>query len=71
MERRRFICSSLSDELQDMDQVQRIALVQERMKVIQKKYLELKTEVTYLDRKKRRARRREREGWLIQREPEE
>ena len=32
------------------------------MKDIQKRYLELKAEVTYLDRKRRRARRREREG---------
>lgn len=53
---------SFSVELQNLDYVQRIALVQERMKAIQKKYLELKAEVTYLDRKKRKARRREREG---------
>lgn len=46
----------------DLSSSDRIALIQERMKAIQKRYMELKAEVTYLDRKRRRARRKEREG---------
>ena len=41
---------------------ERISLIQDKMKAIQNKYMELKSEVTYLDRKRRRARKREREG---------
>ena len=49
-------------DLESLCSTERIGLIQERMKAIQKRYMELKSEVTYLDRKRRRARRREREG---------
>lgn len=44
---------------------EKISLIQERMKAIQQKYMELKSEVTYLDRKKRKAKKKEREGEAI------
>ena len=40
-------------------------MIQERLKDVQKKWLELKAEVSYLDRKRRRARRKEREGQCL------
>ena len=43
----------------------RITLIQDRMKAIQHKYMELKSEVSYLDRKRRKARKREREGKTV------
>lgn len=49
-------------DLQELDTPDRIMLIQDHMKALQQKYMELKTEVSYLDKKRRRARRKEREG---------
>ena len=48
--------------LASLDTAQRISLIQEKIKGVQKRYMELKAEVTYLERKRRKARRKEREG---------
>jgi len=48
-----------------MDSAGRIALLTEKIGAIQKRYAELKAEVAYLDRKRRRAKQREREGTSI------
>ena len=45
-----------------MDSAGRIALLTDKIGAIQKRYAELKAEVAYLDRKRRRAKQREREG---------
>ncbi len=49
-------------DLNGLSTPERIGTILERMKDIQKRYLELKAEVTYLDRKRRKARKRERES---------
>ena len=50
-------------KLQEMDSAGRIALLTDsKIGAIQKRYAELKAEVAYLDRKRRRAKQREREG---------
>ena len=41
---------------------ERVALIQQRIREVQKRWTELKMEVAHLDRKRRRARRKEREG---------
>ena len=46
----------------ELDSAGRIAILTEKIGAIQKRYAELKAEVAYLDRKKRRAKQREREG---------
>ena len=48
--------------LQELNTHERITLIQSHMKALQQKYMALKAEVSYLDRKRRRARRKEREG---------
>ena len=55
-------CSVVAADLNELSTSERIGVILERMKDIQKRYLEFKAEVTYLDRKRRRARRRERES---------
>ncbi|XP_065882490.1 AT-rich interactive domain-containing protein 4B-like isoform X2 [Dysidea avara] len=49
-------------KLPEMDSAGRIALLTEKIGAIQKRYAELKSEVAYLDRKRRRAKQREREA---------
>ena len=49
-------------QLPVMKSAEKVILIQERMKIIQKKWVELKSEVNNLDRKKRKARKKEREG---------
>jgi len=49
-------------KLPEMDSAGRIALLTDKIGAIQKRYAELKAEVAYLDRKRRRAKQREREG---------
>ncbi len=56
------ILSVVAADLNGLSTTERIGVILERMKDIQKQYLEYKAEVTYLDRKRRRARRRERES---------
>lgn len=45
-----------------MSSTEKVVLIEEQMKTIQKKWVELKTEVNNLDRKRRKARKKEREG---------
>ena len=45
-----------------MTSAEKVILIEEQMKTIQKKWVELKTEVNNLDRKRRKARKKEREG---------
>ena len=45
-----------------MTNSERIQVIQERIKDLQKRWQDLKAEVTYLDRRKRTARRKEKEG---------
>ena len=45
-----------------MTSAEKVVLIEEQMKTIQKKWVELKTEVNNLDRKRRKARKKEREG---------
>ena len=49
-------------KMPELDSAGRIAILTEKIGAIQKRYAELKAEVAYLDRKKRRAKQREREG---------
>ena len=49
-------------QLPEMTSGERVALIQERIRDVEKRWIELKNEVAYLDRKRRRARRKEREG---------
>ena len=49
-------------KIPELDSAGRIAILTEKIGAIQKRYAELKAEVAYLDRKKRRAKQREREG---------
>ena len=44
---------------------ERVALIQERIRDVEKRWIELKNEVASLDRKRRRARRKEREGNVL------
>ena len=48
-----------------MSCAEKVVLIEEHMKTIQKKWVELKTEVNNLDRKRRKARKKEREGKKI------
>lgn len=45
-----------------MTSSERMALIQERLREVHKKWSELKAEVSLLDQKRRKARRKEREG---------
>ena len=45
-----------------MTSSEKVNLIEEQMKTVQKIWLELKTEVNNLDRKRRKARKKEREG---------
>ena len=45
-----------------MTSAEKVILIQEQMRTIQKKWTELKAEVANLDRKKRKAKKKEREG---------
>lgn len=49
-------------QLPPMSGVDRVELIQERLKEVQKHWTDLKAEVAYIERKRRRARRKEREG---------
>ena len=49
-------------QLPKMTSAEKVILIQEQMRTIQKKWTELKSEVTTLDRKKRKAKKKEREG---------
>ena len=51
-------------KMPELDSADRIAILTEKIGAMQKRYTdsELKAEVAYLDRKKRRAKQREREG---------
>lgn len=53
-------------QLPEMTSTEKVILIQEHMRTIQKKWVELKTEVTNLDRKRRKARKKEREGEYYQ-----
>lgn len=48
--------------LPEMTSSERMALIQERLREVHKKWSELKAEVSLLDQKRRKARRKEREG---------
>ena len=52
-------------QLPDMTSGERVALIQERIRDVEKRWIELKNEVASLDRKRRRARRKEREGSVL------
>ena len=54
-----------TDALPQLSNMERIQVLQERLRGVQRKWGELKTEVAYLDRKRRRARRKEREGEIL------
>ncbi len=57
---------TLPASLPEMSSSERVALIQERLREVHKKWSQLKAEVNYLDRKRRRARRKEREGmWYL------
>ena len=45
-----------------MTSVERISLIQEQLKKVQGRWSDLKAEVAYIERKRRRVKRREREG---------
>ena len=45
-----------------MNGMERISLIQERLREIQRRWSDLKAEVAYIERKRRRAKRKEREG---------
>ena len=49
-------------QLPAMTSAEKVIFIEEQMKTIQKKWVELKTEVNNLDRKRRKARKKEREG---------
>ena len=49
-------------QLPPMSGVDRVVLIQDRLKEVQKHWTDLKAEVAYIERKRRRARRKEREG---------
>lgn len=48
--------------LMQMSTAERIQVIQDRIRELQKRWQDLKAEVTYLDRRKRTARRKEKEG---------
>ena len=54
--------SPATGQLPEMTSGERVALIQQRIRDVQKRWTELKIEVAHLDRKRRRARRKEREG---------
>lgn len=45
-----------------MSSVERVALIQERLQQVQRQWTDLKAEVAYIEGKRRRAKRKEREG---------
>lgn len=49
-------------KLPEMTSAEKVTMIQERMRNIQKKWAELKVEMSKIDRKRRKARKREREG---------
>lgn len=49
-------------QLPKMTSAEKVIMIQEQMRTIQKKWTELKAEVANLDRKRRKARKKEREG---------
>ena len=57
-----FCCDAATAQLPVMSSTEKVVLIEEQMKTIQKKWVELKTEVNNLDRKRRKARKKEREG---------
>ena len=44
---------------------ERVALIQKRLREVQQRWTDLKTEVAYIERKRRRAKRKEREGMCL------
>ena len=62
---RPFLLSLPLGQLPDMTSGERVALIQERIRDVEKRWIELKNEVASLDRKRRRARRKEREGSIL------
>ena len=53
-------------QLPPMSGAERVALIQQRLRDVQQKWVDLKGEVAYIERKRRRARRKEREGMFEQ-----
>lgn len=51
-----------ASSLMQMSTAERIQVIQDRIRELQKRWQDLKAEVTYLDRRKRTARRKEKEG---------
>lgn len=49
-------------KLPPLSSVERISLIQEHLKEVQGRWSDLKAEVVYIERKRRRVKRREREG---------
>ncbi len=45
-----------------MEGVKRISLIQNRLRDVQLRWNDLKTELAYIERKKRRAKRKEKDG---------
>lgn len=45
-----------------MNSVNRITLIQDRLREVQRHWTDLKAEVAYIERKRRRAKRKEKEG---------
>ncbi len=48
--------------LPQMSGEERVILIQQRLREVQQRWTDLKSEVAYIERKRRRARRKEREG---------
>ena len=57
-----FHCSTAT--LPEMKCGERVRVIEEHIRLIQQKWSDLKSEVAHLDRRRRRARRKEREGML-------
>ena len=49
-------------QLPPMSSVERVSLIQQRLRDVQHRWTDLKAEVAYIERKRRRAKRKEREG---------
>lgn len=58
----RHVMCRVVGHLPPMSGVERVLLIQERLKGVQNRWSDLKAEVAYIERKRRRARRKEREG---------
>ena len=53
-------------QLPPMSGVERVNLIQQRLREVQQRWTDLKAEVAYIERKRRRAKRKEREGELVE-----